>query len=89
MEFFPKVIVRFIFWSVVTQGHGSWTGKVCLSTKSRLYKVYKGLSLIMEFFPKVFISTVDKPGAIFGLVTDHGSWTGIVNLSTKSTSHSS
>ena len=53
MEFFPKVIVRFIFWSVVTQGHGSWTGKVCLSTKSRLYKVYKGLSLIMEFFPKV------------------------------------
>ena len=50
---FLKVIVRFIFWSVVTQGHGSWTGKVCLSTKSRLHKVYKGLSLIMEFFPKV------------------------------------
>ena len=81
MEFFPKVIVRFIFWSVVTQGHGSWTGKVCLSTKSRLYKVYKGLSLIIEFFPKVI--------ARCNFWSGHGSWTGIVNLSTKSASHSS
>ena len=67
MEFFPKVIVRFIFWSVVTQGHGSWTGKVCLSTKSRLYKVYKGLSLIMEFFPKVIVRFI-----FWALVTDPG-----------------
>ena len=50
MEFFPKVIVRFIFWSVVTQGHGSWTGKVCLSTKSRLYKVYKGFESHSGYF---------------------------------------
>ena len=67
MEFFPKVIVRFIFWSVVTQGHGSWTGKICLSTKSRLYKVCKGLSLIMEFFPKLIVRFI-----FWALVTDPG-----------------
>ena len=66
MEFFPKVIVRFIFWSVVTQGHGSWTDKVCLSTKSS-YTRYKGLSLIMEIFAKVIVRFI-----FWALVTDPG-----------------